>query len=863
MMATRAAAMSCLDEETIAAFAESRLPPDRITSLEAHVRTCAVCRELVSLALAAAPAGTGAPLARGSSVGRYTLLALVGRGGMGAVYAAYDPELDRKIALKVLTSDPDAADTRVDSRLLREARAIAKVQHPNVVAVHDVGSIGDRVFIAMEYVDGQTLAAWMSERQRTQQEILDVFTAAGRGLQAAHAAGLVHRDFKPQNVMVGHAGDVRVMDFGLARAVDAPVNPARSGGVEAAVRPDLALTRTGELLGTPLYMSAEQFAGQRTDARTDQFSFCVALYQALYGAHPFGAKHLAELMVAVREGRIQPPPAKSAVAPWLRRILLRGLAPRADERYPSMAELLAALGRDRTGRRRRWITLAAAPLLLAGIATGSSRLTANRPTCDGGTARAATAWTPARRDTIARAFLATGSDRGAQAMTGAAALLDSYVAHWRDLFKETCEATRVRGDQSTEVLDLRMSCLDEGLASVRALADTLASADAAVVDRAVSAAAALPTLDRCSDVPALRAIVRPPDDQATRRRVADLKDRIVTVAALASAGRCDQAMRLGRPTLEAAKQIGYLPLQAEAAFALGRRFNSCADSRQAVADTEDAFMFAETSHYDEIAIEAAAALAGAYGDRLRDARAAHQWLRLAEAILARFPGHPLLEAKVTASRALVFFGEGRLEDALYQNRRALALQERLLGPSSVDVSITVNNIALALHELGRDEEAEASIRRVLDITRSTFGDDSGQMAVAAVNECEILTELKQFAGAHKAVAKALGIWRRQDAGDFLIGYGLLDQGKLELAERQPALAIPTLKKALSILQGQNPRFEAEARFALARALVAGAPGNDGRAALLVRDARAAVVDDPSAARLLRDIERWQHAPPAP
>jgi len=886
----------CLDEETIAAFVETRLPPDDIARLETHVGGCESCRDLVSLALAATPERTavgdvgagsplppaavlsappapGATLARGASVGRYTVLGLVGRGGMGEVYAAYDPELDRRIALKILSSDPSARDGRSASRLLREAKAIARLRHPHVVVVHDAGSIGDQVFIAMEYVDGQTLAAWLAEAPRSQREILSVFVAAGRGLQAAHAAGLVHRDFKPQNVMVGADGDVRVMDFGLARAVDAPLDPAAAPapGGAAAVAPDPlaaaasqptgrvdpALTRTGELLGTPLYMSAEQFGGKRTDARSDQFSFCVALYQALYGGHPFGGQQLVPLMAAVIEGRVQPAPPKSAVAPWLRRILLRGLLPDPDARYPSMTDLLAALDRDPAAGRRRWALAGVAALLVAGVAAGAHRAAVKRATCDGGAARVATAWGPAARAAIEKAFAATGSKQAALAFASTTALVDKYVAGWTGQFKESCEATHVRGEQSAEVLDLRMACLDERLGRVRALATTFATADAKMVGSAVVGASALPALEPCSDVAALRAIVRPPDDPATRRRVAEVREQLASVSTLSSLERCDQAMRLGRALLVTARQIGYLPLQAETSYEVGRQFDSCLDVKEAMGYLEDAVMAAEASHHDEVAIEAAAMLASAYADRTHDVRAARQWLRLAESILTRFPGHPLQEARIAASRGIVLFRGGRLEDALEQDRRALSLQEAVRGPINIDAAIFHNNVATVLHDLGRDGEAETSIERSVAITREILGDDSSRMALASVNQAEILTGLGKFGAAHQALDRAISIWRAQDASPFLIGYSLLDQGRLELAERQPAVAVATLERSVPLIEGTDPRFTAEARFALARALTARDGARSARALGLARTARKTLGDDPAAVRLARQIERWE------
>src|SRR5450432_3255863 len=299
-------------------------------------------------------------LERGQAIDRFVVLGLVGRGGMGEVYAAYDPELDRKVAIKLLRARSEAADGK--TRLLREAQAIAKLQHPNVVVVYDVGTYGDSVFIAMEFVEGRTVSGWLEAGRRTRREILDVSLAAGRGLAAAHAAGLVHRDFKPDNVMVTNDGQVRVMDFGLARQVAEAAAEARAAAASLAAaadaraaegvprdqdhddadadapRPSAAsasnkylsvkLTQSGAMLGTPAYMAPEQFAVAPTDARTDQFSYCVALYEALGGARPFAGETFLTLMTNVTTGAVTPP--YRPVPTWLRKVLLRGLATSPD-----------------------------------------------------------------------------------------------------------------------------------------------------------------------------------------------------------------------------------------------------------------------------------------------------------------------------------------------------------------------------------------------------------------------------------------------------------------------------------------------------------------------------------------------------
>src|SRR5580692_1242551 len=284
--------MDCLDEQTIGAFVGGALRGPALAAAERHLVGCAACARLVAVAAPVSQASRpkDAPAAQTPApngfVGRYRLLRLVGRGGMGEVYAAHDPELDRRVAIKILRADARPDDIEA-ARLLREAQAVAKLSHPNVVAIHDVGTAAGRMFLAMELVEGETLAIWLDSRPRSVGEIVRMFTLAGRGLAAAHRVGIVHRDFKPQNVMVSRDETPRVMDFGLA-AHGGPASPNEP-----------RLTRAGSILGTPLYMSPEQLLGQPVDPRADQFSFCVALWEALYGARPFEGSTLLEIRMAV------------------------------------------------------------------------------------------------------------------------------------------------------------------------------------------------------------------------------------------------------------------------------------------------------------------------------------------------------------------------------------------------------------------------------------------------------------------------------------------------------------------------------------------------------------------------------------
>ena len=292
-------------------------------------------------------------------IGRYLVLKSIGEGGMGLVFAAYDPELDRKVAVKLVR--PGYGDD-LQRRLLREAQALAKLSHhPNIIHVYEVGALRDSVFLAMEYFEGQTLKLWQDRSEVSRREILAAYRAAGRGLEAAHAAGLVHRDFKAENVLIGADKQIRVIDFGLAReestsSID--MNPGDS---------IKALTMTGTIMGTPAYMAPEQHAGGKVDPRTDQFSFCVSLYEALYGERPFAGQTIGELTDNVMKGTVQPPPRFQSVPPWIRRALLRGLSVDPEQRFPTIGDLLAELGHDRAIRRRRVASgVVVAGLLIAG-----------------------------------------------------------------------------------------------------------------------------------------------------------------------------------------------------------------------------------------------------------------------------------------------------------------------------------------------------------------------------------------------------------------------------------------------------------------------------------------------------------------
>lgn len=365
--------MGCISADNLVGFLEGRLPPAAEEEIEEHVEGCEACRELLAESARAAFPDPPPEVVQGGRFGRYQIVRPIGAGGMGVVYAARDPKLHRMVALKMLrpSGGGGAAPPELRERILREARAMARLSHPNVLAVYDVGELGDQVFLAMELVEGGTLTAWLrgeaglapggpeslggevarpKAARRGWREVLDVFLAAGRGLAAAHAAGLVHRDFKPDNVLFGSDGRVRVTDFGLARAAAAEL-PRAAAPAPAGQPEQLALSlQSSALAGSPAYMAPEQLRGETVDARADVFSFCVALHQAVFGELPFAGGTLQELERAIATGPRWPAGA-AKVPTRLRRLLARGMQADPKSRFTSMEALLQELSGLRHGLR--------------------------------------------------------------------------------------------------------------------------------------------------------------------------------------------------------------------------------------------------------------------------------------------------------------------------------------------------------------------------------------------------------------------------------------------------------------------------------------------------------------------------------
>jgi serine/threonine protein kinase len=848
-----------------------------------------------------------ATLSRGATIGRYVVLGLVGRGGMGEVYAAYDPELDRKVAVKLLRVKPGNGVSLVEGRqrTLREAQAIARLSHPNVVVVYDVGTYRDQVFIAMEFVEGNTVTYWAQAQARSWQEVLKVFTAAGRGLAVAHDKGLVHRDFKPDNVMVGGAGQVRVMDFGLARQLNEkePQSPRRSTDPQATVRPDAvpivdagdqatmvlntvageasgpvatpehadmfeaSLTRTGAMMGTPAYMAPEQFLGVGSDARTDQFSFCVALYEALYGQRPFGGNTLYALTNNVVQGKVREAPAQARVPAWLRRVVLRGLRSNPAERYPTMAELIEALGKNPAVQRRRVILGVAAVAAIAALGVGVRRSAAeNQALCSGAPGRLADVWeiqptlegTYPRQTQIRSAFYRSGKSYAADVFATVSHSLTKYAQEWAAMYKESCEATQVRGEQSGEVLDLRMSCLSERLGGFKALTDVFGAATGDVVENAVNAANALSPLDRCADIPLLRAVVRPPDDPVMQARVGALRRRFAEVKAVFDAGRWKDAQAAIPALVSQVREIGYQPLIAETLALQGNILVKTRSFKEAQRTLTDSFLAADVSRHDEVRAEVAANLVYVVG-QARSFSEAEQWARTADAVLQRLGGHELLRAWLLNDLGCVLEAQGNREEAVRSQENALALKENALGSEHPDVGTSEGNLSISFAGLGRFEEALKHARRSTRLLEAGLGSGHPDLASALSNEGEIYNALGRYADARASFERARSIWEKELGRDSpVISYALTGIGASYLGEGRPADAIAPLETALKIRRERDPDAAklGETGFALAQALW-GANQERRRAERLADEARTLFGKSADSSQV-PVVEAWLH-----
>jgi serine/threonine protein kinase/Tfp pilus assembly protein PilF len=777
-------------------------------------------------------------LKRGTNIGRYVLVDRVGEGGMGVVYRAYDPELDRTVAIKLLQGGDGESHQHRD-RLLREAQALARLQHPNVIAVYDAGTFGNDVFIAMEFVEGKTLRQWQAAEPRTHKETLAMYLAAGEGLAAAHRAELVHRDFKPDNVIVGADGRVRVLDFGLARRADTPrpgdekvptaevarvIDPAppqgeptlearrtpRTGSVRTVTadipatpsptpsdRLAMPVTRAGAIVGTPRYMAPEQHKGQATDASADQFSFCVCLYRALYEVFPFAGDSEPEYLAHVEKGEISEPPAGATVPRWLRQVLVRGLATRPADRHPSMEALLAALRADpraARNRRLRAALLVSVPLLaLAGWRVAHWR---EARLCAGGPQKLAGVWDAPRRESVRQAFGKSGLSYADKAVGTVVDALDRYAQAWGSMYTDACEATQVRHEQSQELLDLRMSCLGNRLTQLRTLSDVFASADAQVVVHSVESVQSLPRLEGCADAAALRAPVAPPADPKTRAKVEDVRQQLARLHALQMARPSPEVVTIARQALAEAQALHYAPVEAEAEMRLGEVLEDRGEFAEAAKALHRAWVAGLSGHHDTVSAWVATDLVRALGVSQGKYEEGDRWADTAEALIKRLEHQGNVLGALYANRSELRKEESRYPDAVKDGKRGVELLSAELGPDHQAVAEIWNTLGNIYRDQQQFPEALDAYRHALAIWMRLGGPDHPKSLASQNGVADVYGDSGQHDTALLEYQRVLTALLRVDPGSANVANIRNNMGTELMALGKPRQALEQYNLAL-------------------------------------------------------------------
>jgi tetratricopeptide (TPR) repeat protein/tRNA A-37 threonylcarbamoyl transferase component Bud32 len=712
-------------------------------------------------------------------ISRFVLLERIGTGGMGEIYAAYDSQLERKVAIKLLRPEMRTANARARQRLLREAQTLARVSHPNVVHVYEAGETGDQVYLAMELVLGVPLNRWLeqfdADRERRWQVILDKLVAAGRGLAAIHDAGLLHRDFKPANVLVRPDGRVCVVDLGLARsaagtseATVTAVDRHASVAGEPDDPPDGArtsfddrLTMTGMLVGTPAYMAPEQITGGVADHRSDQFSFCVALYEALYGARPFRGQDFTTLRDSVTSGEIMAPPARSRVPGWLWKVLARGLANQPGDRYPSMAVLLAALERVSARKRQRWV--AAAALLCGGVVAGSAAVLGVLE--DRGEECAAAAgmgltdtWNPWIKERIRAAFSVTRAPYAEAVWQSIERGIDQYQQRWQHERVAACRATHVDEIQTHDELVLRNRCLDQQAGRLRVLVDQLVDADARLVENALSGVTFLGTPETCSN---LQALAPAPLASTLQPAVQAMRVGFDQAHVQAIAGDFDRALQLTEKQLAVAVAMDHQPVLAEALYhhgAIRLERGTDTDVEEGTEAMLRALDLAEAAGDDALTAEIWNTLVRHREGNLAAGQLAF-WARRALAATDRIGDHGLQRAQALHNLGTALFRQGeRYPEADRHLTEAIELAERASAPTLLVVEM-LHDRANVQQKRARYQDALASYERALRLARAELGEAHPRMRSLRLDFSDFLIQTAE----HESSAGDPGMLARAHA----------------------------------------------------------------------------------------------------
>ncbi len=793
----------CPNDSQLLAFASGELGADDLAGLEQHLDGCSACRAIVGAAAlrtgvddAASTLVGGEWSARrvGQTIDRYRVVSMLGSGAMGVVVRATDPALGRDVALKLL--HPTCDDPGLERRLTKEAQALARLSHPNVVQVYDVGHTHGRVFLAMELVEGTTLRAWLHEQPRRVPEILEVFIAAANGLAAAHAEGIVHRDFKPENVLVGRDGRVRVSDFGLAyAAAELRSPPGQSTDPPSSGDSSFRSTRTGMTIGTPAYMAPEQYAGEEISAATDQFAVCVALYEALYGERPFGGRSYEELAAAVLRGALRIPrrrdvPRSVALA------IARGLSVDPLRRFPSISALATVLrGRDRSRR-----SLAVASGLVAAVVVGAGFAIADErvPSCEGVAAEIAPAWSNAAGERVHAAFVATGEAYAQDAAGRTVRELDAYAQRWVVARQSTCDEART-GARDEASSAAALACLDSAARVLATTVRVLEAGEGSVVETASSLVSELEDPDACL-------VVREPldvrlaGDPEYQRLRAVVEEALV----LRRAGRLDDARALHERHHAALDALEPSPLRVRALLSRGLIASDRRETAEAIDMLTQAHWLAVAQALPKEAASTALRLAFVHNSASVDREQAYRWLREGQ-VAARQADDPRLTSAALGTEAALLRADGEYRQARARYGEALAILTREGEDDPLVIASDWHMLGAVSRQLGEYDRAEVEIREALAIGRDGLGPEHPFVARVHVSLADTARARGDWDSAHASLDAAIAIFR--GGRTLTLPMALHQRGLLEQEHGEHARAIRTLEEAVALFEQLGAELE--------------------------------------------------------
>lgn len=701
----------------------------------------------------------GTILANGTRIGRLVVLGAAGEGGMGRVYAAYDSILDRRICLKFLKSFGDTeSDQLGNQRLLDEARALAQVSHPNILPIFDVGEFEGQVYLVTEFVDGWTLADWIKDRSPESDRILAAFREAGSGLAAAHAGGIVHRDFKPDNIMIGHDDRTRVMDFGLATS-------------------SRTLDSGSDGYGTPRFMAPELLAGHAATAASDQYAYCLSLSTCL-GAD---IETLRESNKAI-EGLPLTERQRAAVR--------RGLSAQPGQRFADMPALLNELHVKQAGKRWPWLLAAASVSVIAAVLI--VREVQQVPPCSGSDELLAKSWNPDISARLHEAFIATGSPVASRGLSMVDETLQSFAKDWSESRTTACKATVVRHEQSQVLLDRRMLCFDRRLRERDAALVVLTSADAKTVAETSDILSTIQPVSLCNDLEAMSSLRTSSVPAEQREQYAQIDGQVALAEAQFEAGRYEAAAQTAGKAAEQAAGIDNASLHARVSYVVGITAEALDKLELSELELGKAFRSSVAIGDELLTAKALGRLMFVASSRRMDRERALHWIDWKVSLAPWFSHNREISALLDMHHGLALEPLEQMEDAELLLQRSWQESSATLGPQAPQTLRARGNYAAALLMQGKMAEGAVELEALIPDFRATLGEQHPNLAILQRNLAIAYTKIDRIDEALELERQIILIGEanlgvnHSDVGSSRVAYAesLLDAGRPDLAAEQ-------------------------------------------------------------------------------